>query len=93
MKKEGIFIEVWVVSFFNAVEGFHYSNLYANCDNAIANFNEIVNEAIKFASEELSDFRVSRNVNSLTICDVADDRVVISCKVSKRTIPCGTMCM
>lgn len=93
MEREAMKINVWVVSFFNAVEGFHYSNLYANCDNAIANFDEIVNEAIKFASEELSDFRVSRNVNSLTICDVADDRVVISCDVLKQTIPCGIMCM
>lgn len=93
MNREAMMINVWVVSCFNAVEGFHYNNLYADCDKAIANFNEIVNEAIRFASEELSDFRVSRNLNSLTICDVADDRVVISCEVSKQTIPCGIMCM
>ena len=93
MKQEQICINVWVVSYFNAVEGFHYNNLYADCDKAIANFDEIVNEAIKFASEELSDFRVSRDLSSLTIYDVADDRVVILCEVSKHTIPCGIMCM
>lgn len=93
MKKEQIFIDVWIVSCFNAFEGFRYNNLHTNCDKAIANFDEVVNEAIKFASEEMSDFRVSRNLNSLTITDVADDRVVIACDVLKYTIPCGTMCM
>lgn len=93
MKKEGIFIEVWVVSYFNAFDGSHYDNLHTNCDSAIANFDEVVDESIKFASGEMSDFRVSRNLNSLTICDVADDRAVLACKVSKQTIPCGIMCM
>lgn len=86
-------INVWVVSCFNVVEGLHYNNLYTDCNEAIANFDTIVNESIKFASEEMGDFRVSRNLNSLTICDCADDRVVISCEVSKQTIPCGIMCM
>lgn len=86
-------IDVWTVSCFNAFEGFHYNNLHTNCDKAIANFDEIVNEAIRFASEEMSDLSVRRNLNSLTISDAADDRVVISCDVSKHTIPCGIMCM
>ncbi|MBQ2046584.1 MAG: hypothetical protein II260_05275 [Muribaculaceae bacterium] len=93
MKKEGIFIDVWVVSYFNAFDGSNYTKLHANCDKAIADFDEAVDEAIKFASEEMSDFRVSRNLNSLTICDVADDRAVLACEVSKYTIPCGIMCM
>lgn len=93
MKKEGIFIDVWVVSYFNAIDGLHYGNLHTNCDKAIENFREISDEAIRFASEEMSDFRVSRNLNSITICDVADDRAVLACEVSKYTIPCGIMCM
>ena len=93
MKKEGIFIEVWVVTYFNAFDGSNYTKLHANCDKAMANFDEVVNEAIKFASEEMSDFRVSRNLCSLTISDVEDDRVVIVCEVSKQTIQCGIMCM
>ena len=88
MKKEQIFIDVWVVSHFNAFEGL-YNNLHTNCDKAIANFDEIVKESIAFASEEMSDFRVSRNLNSLTICDAEDDRVVIACEVTKQTIICG----
>ncbi len=93
MKQDQISINVWVVSYFNAIEGVHYNNLHTNCDKAIANFDEVVNEAIKFASEEMSDFRVSRNLNSLTICDVADDRAVIACEVSKQAIQCGIMYM
>lgn len=86
-------INVWVVSYFNAIEGLHYNNLHTDCDNAISNFKEIATESIRFASEEIADFRVSRNLNSLTICDGEDDRVVILCDVSKQTIPCGIMCM
>lgn len=93
MKKEPIFIDVWVVSYFNAFDGSNFTKLHANCDKAIADFDEVVDEAIKFASGEMSDFRVSRNLNSLTICDVADDRAVLACEVSKHTIPCGIMCM
>lgn len=94
MKKEGIFIEVWVVSYFNAFDGTHYNNLHTNCDSAMANFNEVVDESFKFASVEMSDFRVSRGLCHITIYDVTcDDRAVLACKVSKRTIPCGTMCM
>lgn len=93
MKQEQMFIDVWVVSYFNAFDGLNYNNLYTNCDKAIENFREISNEAIKFASEEMSDFRVSRNLNSLTICDSEDDRAVILCEVSKHTIQCGIMCM
>lgn len=93
MKKEQICIDVWVVSYFNAFDGLHYNNLHTNCDKAIENFREISDEAIKFASEEMTDFRVSRNLNSLTICDVGDDKAVLACQVSKQTIPCGIMCM
>ena len=93
MKKEQISIDVWIVSYFNAFDGLHYNNLHTNCDKAIENFREISNEAISFASGEMSDFRVSRNVNTLTIYDVEDDRVVISCEALKHTIQCGIMCM
>ena len=93
MRKEGIFIDVWVVSYFNAIDGLHYNNLHTNCDNAMANFKEIAAESIRFASEEMSDFRVSRNLNSLTICDAEDDRVIILCDVTKQSIPCGIMYM
>lgn len=93
MKKEQISIDVWIVSYFNAFNGLRCNNLHTSCDKAIENFREISDEAIRFASEEMTDFRVSRNLNSLTICDVEDDRVVLSCKVSKQTIPCGIMCM
>lgn len=93
MKKEGIFIDVWVVSYFNTLDGSHYNNLHSTCNDAISNFAEISNEAISFASGEMSDFRVSRNVNTLTIYDVEDDRVVISCEALKHTIQCGIMCM
>lgn len=93
MKENCMSIDVWVVSHFNAFDGLHYNNLHTNCDKAIENFRELSDEAIRFASEEMTDFRVSRNLNSLTICDVADDRAVIACEVSKQTIPCGIMCM
>lgn len=93
MKKEPIFMDVWVVSYFNTIEGVHDHKLHTNVDKAIANFDEIANDAIKFALEEVSDFRVSRNLNSLTICDGEDNRVVIVCEVSKQTIQCGIMCM
>lgn len=93
MKRETMMINVWIVSYFNAIEGLHYNNLHTDCDSAIANFNEIVSESIRFASEEMTDFRVSRNVNSLTICDVADDRAVIACEVIKQAIQCGIMSM
>lgn len=93
MRKEGIFIDVWVVSYFNAFDGPHYNNLHTNCDKAIENFREISDEAIRFASGEMTDFRVSRNLNSLTISDTADDRVVMACEISKQTIQCGIMCM
>lgn len=93
MKKEAIMINVWVVSYFNAFEGSCYDKLYTVCDEAISYFDETVNEAIGFASEEMTDFRVIRNLNSLTICDASDDRAVISCKVAKHTVVCGTMCM
>lgn len=93
MKKEQIFIDVWVVSYFNVIDGLHYNNLYNTCDDAIVDFDKIVDEAIKSASEELGDFRVSKNVHSLTIYNIEDDRVVIACTVSKKTILCGIMCM
>ena len=86
-------IDVWMVSYFNAFDGTHYNNLHTNCDEAVSNLDEIINEAIKFASEEMRDFRVSRNLNSLTISDTADDRVVMACEISKQTIQCGIMCM
>lgn len=93
MKNEALMINVWVVSYFNAFDGSHYNNLHSTCNDAISNFSELAVEAIKFASGEMRDFRVSRNLNSLTICDFADDRAVIVCEVSKHTLPCGTMCM
>ena len=94
MKKEEIFIEVWVVSYFNAFDGSHYNNLHTSCDKAIADFDEVVEESFKFVSGEMSDFRVSRSLSHLTIYDVVDDnRAVLACKVSKQTILCGTMCM
>jgi hypothetical protein len=93
MKKNCMSINVWVVSYFNVFDGLHYNNMHTNCDKAIENFREISDEAIRFASEEMTDFRVSRNLNSLTICDFSDDRAVIVCEVSKQTIPCGIMCM
>lgn len=93
MKKEGIFIEVWVVSYFNAIDGLHYGNLHTNRDKAIENFREISDEAIRFASEEMSDFRVIRDVNTLTIYDAEDGRMVISCEALVHTIQCGIMCM
>lgn len=93
MKKEGIFIEVWVVSYFNAFDGTHYNNLHSTYNDAISNFSELADEAIRSASGELSDFRVSRNVNTITIYDVKNDRVVISCEALKHTIQCDTMYM
>lgn len=93
MKREAMMINVWVVSYFNAFDGSHYNNLHTNCDEAVSNLDEVINEAIKFASEEMRDFRVSRNLNSLTISDAADDRVVMACEISKQTIQCGIMCM
>ena len=93
MKKEAIFIDVWLVSCFNALGTSHYNNLHTDFDKAESNFNNVVNEAMKFALEEIGDFRVSKNHCSLTICDVEDDRVVIVCEISKQTIQCGTMYM
>lgn len=93
MEQKTIMVNVWVVSYFNAFDGSNYIDLHTNCDEAIANFDKVVDESIKFASGEMSDFRVSRNLNSLTICDVADDRAVLACEVSKWTIPCGITCM
>lgn len=94
MKKEQISIDVWIVSYFNVFDGSHYNNLHTNCDSAIANFDEVVDESFKFASAEMNDFRVSRGPCHLTIYDVMDDnRTVLACKVSKQTIPCGIMCM
>lgn len=93
MKKEPIMIDVWVVSFINVFDGSHCNNLFANRDEAISIFDEIIDKAIKFVSVKMSDFRVSRNVNRITIYDVEHDRVVISCDVSKHTIPCGIMYM
>ena len=93
MKKEPIFIDVWVVSYFNAIEGLNYNEIHNTCDEAIADFDKISSDAMTFALEEITDFRVSRNLNSITICDTADDRVVIMCEVTKHAIVCGTMCM
>lgn len=93
MKKEGFFIDVWVVSYFNAIEGLHYDEIHNTCDEARVDFDKISNDAMIFALEEIADFRVSRNLNSLTICDSEDDRVVVLCEVTRHTIVCGTMCM
>lgn len=93
MNRETLMINVWVVSYFNAIEGLHYNNLHTTCDEATADFDKISNDAMTFALEEMTDFRVSRNLNSVTICDFDDDRVIIVCEVSEQTIPCGIMCM
>lgn len=93
MKKEGIFVDVWVVTHYNTIEGANYTNVFASCDEAVVDFDKIASDAMAFALEEMADFRVSRNVNRITIYDVEHDRVVISCDVSKHTIPCGIMYM
>lgn len=93
MKKEGIFIEVWVVTHYNAVDGTNYTNVFTACDEAAANFDIRANEAIRFATDELADFRVSRNKKGITIYDGEDDRVIAMCEVTRHTIVCGIMCM
>lgn len=93
MKKEGIFIEVWVVTHYNTIEGINCTDVFTSCDEAVANFDIRANEVIRFAIDELTDFRVSRNMNSITICDGKDDRVIAMCEVTKHAIVCGTMCM
>jgi hypothetical protein len=93
MRKEAIFIDVWVVSYFNALDGSHRNTIHSTCNDAISDFSAIANEAINFASDKMSDFRVIRNVNTLTIYDAEDDRMVISCEALAHTIQCGTMYM
>ena len=93
MKKEGIFIEVWVVTYYNAIEGINRTNVFTSRNEAVANFDIGANEVIRFAVDELTDFRVSRNLNSITICDGEDDRAVAMCEVTKHAIVCGTMSM
>lgn len=93
MRKEGIFIDVWVVSCFNAYGVSHYTNLHTDFDKASADFNEVINDAMKFAVEEIRDFRVSKNLCSLTICDAEDERTVIVCEISKQTIQYGFVCI
>ena len=93
MKKEGIFIELWVVSYFNALDCSHRNSIHSTCNDAISDFSVIADEAISFASEKLSDFRVVRDVNTLTIYDAEDGRMVISCEALVHTIQCGIMCM
>lgn len=93
MKKEGIFIEVWVVVHLNTIKGTNYTNVFTSCDEAVANFDIRANDVISFAINELTDFRVSRNTNSITICDGEDDRVIAMCEVTKHVILCGTMSM
>lgn len=93
MKKEGILIDVWVVSYFNALDSSHRNILHSTCNDAISNFSAIAIEAINFASEKMSDFRIIRSANTLTIYDAEDDRMVISCEALAHTIKCGTMYM
>lgn len=93
MRKEGIFIDVWVVSYFNALNGSHRNTIHSTRNDAISDFSAIANEAINFASDKMIDFRVVRNVNTLTIYDVENDRMVISCEALAHTIQCGTMYM
>lgn len=93
MKKEGIFIEVWVVTHYNTIEGTNYTNVFASCDEAVANFDIRANDVVSFAINELTDFRVSKKLHSITICDGEDDRVIAMCEVTRHTIVCGTMCM
>lgn len=93
MRKEAIFVDVWVVSYFNALDNSHRNTIHSTCNDAISDFSAIANEAINFASEKMSDFRVVRNINTLTIYDAEDDRMVISCEALAHTIQCGTMYM
>ena len=93
MRKEAIFVDVWVVSYFNALDGSHRNTMHSACNDAISDFSAIATEAISFASEKMSDFRVVRNVNTLTIYDAEDGRMVISCEALAHTIQCGTMYM
>lgn len=93
MKKEGIFIEVWVVVHHNTIEGTNCTNVFTSRTEAVDDFDIKANKVICFAVEKLTDFRVSRNTNSITICDGEDDRVIAMCEVTKHTIICGTMCM
>lgn len=93
MKKEAIFVDVWVVSYFNALDGSHRNSLHSTCNDAVSNFSAIADEAISFASDKMNDFRVVRSVNTLTIYDAEDGRMVISCEALAHTIQCGIMCM
>lgn len=93
MRKEAIFVDVWVVSYFNALDGSHRNTIHSACNDAISDFSAIADEAIGFASEKMSDFRVVRGVNTITIYDGVDDRMVISCEALAHTIQCGTMYM
>lgn len=93
MRKEAIFVDVWVVSYFNALDSSHRNTIHSTCNDAISDFSAIANEAINFASEKMSDFRVIRSANTLTIYDAEDDRMVISCEALAHTIQCGTMYM
>lgn len=93
MRKEAIFVDVWVVSYFNALDGSHRNTIHSACNDAISDFSAIADEAISFASEKMSDFRVVRDVNTLTIYDGEDNRMVISCEALVHTIQCGIMCM
>lgn len=93
MKKESIFFEVWVVAHYNTIEGTNYTNVFTSCDEAVADFDVRASKVISFAINELTDFRVSRNISSITICDGEDDRAIAMCEVTKHTIVCGTMCM
>lgn len=93
MKKEGIFIEIWVVTHYNTIDGTNYVNTFASCAEAVANFDIRAKEVIRFAIDELTDYRVSKNLNSITICDGEDDRVIAMCTVTKHEVACGIMCM
>lgn len=93
MKKEPIFIEIWVVTHYNTIDGTNYINAFASHNEAVANFDIRANEVIRFAIDELTDFRVNKSPSIITICDGEDDRVIAMCAVTKHEVACGTMCM
>lgn len=93
MRKEGIFIEVWVVTHYNTIEGTNCTMVFTSYDEAVAIFDIRASDVMSFAVNKLNDFRVSRNLNSITICDGEDDRVIAMCEVTKHVIVCGTMSM
>lgn len=84
---------LWVVSYHNVFEGCIDTTVYTDSINARADFERTAKIALSRATEILDDFRVSKNMDSVTICDGEDDRVAIMCEITKHLVECGTMCM